>query len=109
MAAGQVPSAPCSITPIRPSRDANMFTPAQEVDLGEVLVEIVRDNAKELDDPDLTTYLQQIGDRLASHLPPLGLKYRFLSFQPPDRQCLFDCRRPRLRHPKAHWLCALRR
>lgn len=77
MAAGQVPSAPCSITPIRPSRDANMFTPAQEVDLGEVLVEIVRDNAKELDDPDLTTYLQQIGDRLASHLPPLGLKYRF--------------------------------
>ena len=54
-----------------------MFTPAQEVDLGEVLVEIVRDNAKELDDPDLTAYLQQIGDRLASHLPPLGLKYRF--------------------------------
>ena len=77
MAAGQVPSAPCSITPIRPSRDANMFTPSQEVDLGEVLVEIVRDNAKELDDPDLTAYLQQIGDRLASHLPPLGLKYRF--------------------------------
>jgi hypothetical protein len=54
-----------------------MFTPAQEVDLGEVLVEIARDNASELDDPELTRYLQQMGDRLASYLPPLGLKYRF--------------------------------
>jgi hypothetical protein len=77
MAVGQEASTPCSVTPIRPSREANMFSPAQEVDLGEVLVEIVRGNAGEVDDPELTGYLQQIGDRLAGHLPPLGLKYRF--------------------------------
>jgi len=77
MAAGQNPSSSCSITPIGVNREPNMFTPAQEVELGEVLVQVARDNAEEVDDPELTAYLQQIGDRLASHLPPLGLKYRF--------------------------------
>ena len=78
VALSQTPSNPsCAITPISPSRQANMFTPAQEGDLGEVLVQVVRDNAHELDDPELTAYLQRLGDRIAGNLPPLGLKFRF--------------------------------
>lgn len=74
----QVPSgSTCAITPITPSRAPNMFIPSQEGALGEVLVQIVRDKALELDDPELNSYLQLLGDQLAGHLPPLGLRYRF--------------------------------
>ena len=54
-----------------------MFTPSQEGTLGEILVQVVQDKAHELDDPELNSYLQLLGDQLAGHLPPLGLKYRF--------------------------------
>lgn len=74
----QAPSdSSCAITPIIPNGEPNMFSPSQEGVLGEVLVQLVRDRAHEIDDPELTAYLQQLGDRIAGHLPPLGLKYRF--------------------------------
>jgi len=41
------------------------------------LVQIVQDKALELDDPELDSHLQFLGDQLAVHLPSLGLKYRF--------------------------------
>jgi predicted Zn-dependent protease len=79
IAAAQTPTNPsCAITPVTANRDLpNMFSAVQEGDLGEVLAQVVQDNAYELDEPELAAYLQQLGDRLASHLPPLGLKFRF--------------------------------
>jgi Peptidase family M48 len=73
-----VANAVCAVTPIAPKRDLpNMFTPAQEGDLGEVLALIVENNAYEMDDPTLAAYLQHLGDRLAKNLPPSDLKFRF--------------------------------
>ena len=78
VAFSQAPSdSPCAITPITARRDPNMFTPSEEVALGEVLFQLVQDKSREIDDPELTDYLQRLGDRVAGHLPSLGLKYRF--------------------------------
>lgn len=85
-AASQTPKNPsCAITPISAKRDLpNMFTAAQEVELGEVLAGVIQDNAYELDEPELTVYLQRLGERLASNLPPLGLKFRFYLSNAPE-------------------------
>jgi len=54
-----------------------MFSPEQEVQLGEVLTKIVKSHAGEMDQPALTAYLQKLADRLVQHLPPTGLQFRF--------------------------------
>lgn len=78
-AVSQSPSiSTCGITPVTPNqRLSNMFTAAQEVELGEVLAQVAENQALELDDPELTSYLQNLGDRLTKNLPPSDLKFRF--------------------------------
>src|ERR1700724_2617351 len=67
----------CTISPATPNRDLpNIFSPEQEVQLGEVLTKIVKSHASELDEPALTAYLQKLGDGLVQHLPPSGLQFR---------------------------------
>jgi Peptidase family M48 len=68
----------CTISPATPNHDLpNIFSPEQEVQLGEVLTKIVNSHASELDEPALTAYLQKLGDGLVRHLPPTGLRFRF--------------------------------
>ncbi len=72
------PASACGITPVSPSHDLpNMFSPAQEVELGEVLASSLRDGNAEVDAPELAAHLQDLGDRLAKNLPPSDLKFRF--------------------------------
>jgi predicted Zn-dependent protease len=62
----------CTISPVTPNLP-NIFSPEQEVQLGEVLTKIVNSHASELDEPALTAHLQKLGDGLVQHLPPTGL------------------------------------
>src|ERR1700738_2828374 len=68
----------CTISPATSNHDLpNIFSPEQEVQLGEVLTKSVNSHASELDEPALTAYLQKLGDGLVRHLPPTGLRFRF--------------------------------
>ena len=40
-------------------------------------MKIVRNHTDEIDEPELTAYLQKLGDGLVQRLPPTGLKFRF--------------------------------
>jgi len=56
--------------PATPNRDLpNIFSPEQEIRLGEVLTKIVKSHASELDEPALTAYLRKLGDGSESNLP----------------------------------------
>lgn len=66
-----------------PDASKIIFTPEQEMWLGEAILERSRTTYGIIDDPDLTTYLQGIVDRLARHLPQKGIKFRvYLSDDP---------------------------
>lgn len=59
------------------SSEANIFTPQQEVDLGDVIAGFVAPSHRPIDDDALTAQLRAIGDRLIAQLPPTGLRFRF--------------------------------
>ncbi len=76
--AQSAPNPTCGITPVTTNHGLpDMFTAAQEVELGEVLAQVVEGQALEVDDPELTSYLQNLGDRLTRNLPISDLKFRF--------------------------------
>jgi WD40 repeat protein len=62
---------------------SNMFNMQQEMDLGDAMTEQFQREYHVIDDPALTAYLQRVGDRLAEHLPPGSLKYRFVVYDQP--------------------------
>jgi hypothetical protein len=62
---------------------ANMFNMQQEMDLGDAMAEQFQRQYRVIDDPAVTAYLQQMGDRLAEHLPPGSLKYKFVVYDQP--------------------------
>lgn len=59
------------------ARSANMFTPEQEMVFGELAVQNMAGEIRFVRDQKLTAYLDYIGGRIASHLPPTGLKFTF--------------------------------
>jgi hypothetical protein len=59
------------------SNEANIFTPQQEVDLGDVISGYVVPNHRPIDDDALTAHLRAIGDRLIAQLPSTDLRFRF--------------------------------
>jgi len=61
-----------------PDPSANMFTPQQERDLGDAVVEQVSRNFRVIEDEDVTTYLQHVGEHIAKHLPPSQIRYDFV-------------------------------
>ena len=67
-----------------PSRDPNIFTAAQENDLGDAVAERFESSLRIVDDEALTANLRRIGDRLVAHLPPNELKVRFFLVDIPD-------------------------
>src|SRR5437868_2796669 len=68
----------CS-APAIPAVDArqNMFTAAQERDVGDALAEQIQRDFLVIDDPDLTSYMQAVGDRLLHEVPQTDEKVRF--------------------------------
>lgn len=81
---GQAPASACKVSTVVADRNlANVFNPEQEVALGEVLAGVVQES-REVDDPELAAYLQQMGDGLAKNLPATGLQLRFYLSNTPE-------------------------
>jgi len=78
------PRAQCRAPLPPPSREPNIFTAAQETDLGDAVAERFESSLRIIEDDALTANLQRIGGRLAAHLPPTELKLQFRLVDIPD-------------------------
>src|SRR5690349_2865721 len=76
---------PCRApVPTAASREPNIFSEQQEVDLGDAVAEHIQRDFRVIDDEEVTGYLQQIGRRIVKHLPPNSLNFRFFLVDLPD-------------------------
>lgn len=66
------------------SRAQSIFTPRQEMDLGDVIAEHVQRDYRILEDPQTTGFLRRIGERLVAQLPPSEMRYQFFVVDLPD-------------------------
>jgi WD40 repeat protein len=73
---------PPSIQPV--SRDLDIFSDKQEIDLGDAMAESLAQHVKIIHDDTLNAYLHTLGDRLVQHLPPAELKFRFYLMELPE-------------------------
>jgi WD40 repeat protein len=63
---------------------ANIFTPQQEMDLGDAIAEQLQRDFRIVGDTELTAHLQRIGERIVEQMPHAGLRFRFFLFDLPD-------------------------
>lgn len=73
----------CPNPPVAPSKKPNIFNQQQESDLGDIITEQFQRDVRVIDDPEVTAYLQRIGDRLTQRLPAGSPKYQFLLYDLP--------------------------
>lgn len=59
------------------SQGSDIFSDQQEIDLGDAMAESLAQQVKIIHDDKLNAYLSALGDRLALHLPPTQLRFRF--------------------------------
>jgi WD40 repeat protein len=59
------------------AKSSNLFTPEQEMIFGELTIQNIAGEIRFIRDDRLVAYVNEIGDRIARHLPPTGLKFRF--------------------------------
>lgn len=71
----QAPCTPPLLPPLAPG--LNIFTDQQEVDLGDAMAEHLQRNMRITDDPAVTGYLRQMGERLLRFFPPNNLHFQF--------------------------------
>src|SRR5689334_909047 len=55
----------------------NLFTPQQEMVLGDLTVEKLSSEFRQIRDPKLLAYVESIGAKIIKHLPPTGLTFHF--------------------------------
>lgn len=77
---------PACQPPIPPAPPAgqNIFTPQQEMDLGDAIAEQLQRNYRVIDDDALNADLRRIGARVVQGLPDTGLRFRFFLIDAPD-------------------------
>lgn len=63
--------------PLRADPGFNLFSPQQEMDLGDAIAEQVQRELGVVQDEALTAHLQQIGEQILAQLPPSGMRFRF--------------------------------
>jgi hypothetical protein len=68
---------PCRPPTPQISREPNIFTEEQEVDLGDAIAEQIQRDFRVIDDDEVTGYLRRIGERIVKHLPPTKLRFQF--------------------------------
>ncbi|HKP68893.1 MAG TPA: M48 family metalloprotease [Pyrinomonadaceae bacterium] len=56
----------------------NLFSPEQEMFLGDAMMEQYEKDNRVISDEQVNAYLQAIGDRIAKHLPPTGIRFKFV-------------------------------
>lgn len=66
------------------ANSANLFSPEQEMVLGELTVQQMSGEFRSVRDEQLLAYVNEIGARLIKNLPPTGLKYRFHIIDMPE-------------------------
>jgi hypothetical protein len=71
----------CPPPPVPDTRGTNIFNNQQEMDLGDAIAEQIQRDYKVIDDPELTAYLQRVGDRLVQRMPPSSIKFRFFVYE----------------------------
>ncbi|HKY44845.1 MAG TPA: M48 family metalloprotease [Pyrinomonadaceae bacterium] len=62
----------------------NIFSPEQEMILGELNYQSLSGEMRFINDEKLLAYVREIGDRLTRHLPPTGLKFQFFIIDIPS-------------------------
>lgn len=70
--------------PPPPAAGQNIFTPQQEMDLGDAVAEHLQKNFRVIDDPELLAYLRRVGERVARQAPDVGLRFQFFLFDLPE-------------------------
>lgn len=66
------------------SQNYNIFSPEQEMILGELNYQRMASETRYLQDEKLLAYVREIGDRLVRHMPPTGLKFQFFIIDIPE-------------------------
>jgi hypothetical protein len=66
------------------SQNYNIFSPEQEMILGELNSQRMASETRYIQDEKLLAYVREIGERLVRHLPPTGLKFQFFIIDIPD-------------------------
>jgi len=61
-----------------------MFSPQQEMILGELTVQRLASEFREVYDPRLVAYVNELGAKLVKHLPPTGLTFTFHIIEYPE-------------------------
>ncbi|HKP80544.1 MAG TPA: M48 family metalloprotease [Pyrinomonadaceae bacterium] len=75
----------CSPPPVTAnSRIYNIFSPEQEMILGDLNHQRMSGDLRFVPDEKLLAYVRQIGERLTRHLPPTGLKFQFFIVDIPE-------------------------
>jgi predicted Zn-dependent protease len=75
--AGQDQPPACPIPPnLQLSPPKYIFTPEQEIELGDVFSEHIEQEFHIIDDPKLTAYLNDLAQRIVAQLPPTGLHFQ---------------------------------
>jgi hypothetical protein len=68
---------PCRAPTPHLSREPNIFTEEQEVDLGDAIAEQIQRDFRVFDDDEVAGHLRRIGERIVKHLPPTKLRFQF--------------------------------
>ncbi len=63
--------------------EANIFSPQQEMDLGDAIAEHFHRSFRAIEDEEVTGYFQRIGERILKHVPPTNLRFQFFLFDQP--------------------------
>jgi WD40 repeat protein len=66
------------------SAEPNIFNDEQEIYLGDAVAEQIQKDYRVIEDPELTSYLTRIGNRLITHLPLNKLQFQFFLVDLPD-------------------------
>src|SRR2546421_2539087 len=75
----------CASPPITASaKSSNIFSPEQEMILGELTYQRLAGEMRFVRDPQLVGYINGIGEKLIKHLPPTGLKFQFFIVDIPE-------------------------
>src|SRR5262245_30629392 len=75
---------PCRPPTPQLSREPNIFTEEQEVELGDAIAEQIQRNFRVIDDDEVTGHLRSIGERVVKHLPPTRLRFQFFLVDLPE-------------------------
>jgi WD40 repeat protein len=62
----------------------NIFTPQQEMDLGDAVAEQFQRDYRVIQDDELTGYLRRVGERLVKQLPTTDLRFQFFLYDQPE-------------------------